>query len=126
MTLSIASPNTTSLKAPKRPRRSCTPAEQAAHLAAFTAGGLSATAFYRRLGIRRATLARWRQRASAAGPARGRRATHPRAEAPSFAAVTVMPDLWRGIVGAAFAGAPPHRVAEASARRSREARPRCR
>lgn len=89
MTFSITSPNVTSPGVAKRPRRSWTPAEQAAHLADFTASGLSATAFCRRLGIERATLARWRQRASTTGPARGRRATRPPAGAAGFAAVTV-------------------------------------
>ncbi len=89
----LPSPNTTSPDAPKRPRRSWTPAEQAAHLADFAASGLSATAFCRRLGIRRATLARWRQRASAAVPSISRRAARPRVGAAGFAAVTVVPDV---------------------------------
>ena len=86
------SPDLAPLETPKRPRRSWTPAEQAAHLADFAASGLSATAFCRRLGIRRATLARWRQRASAALPPVPHRAARPRAVAAGFAAVTVVPD----------------------------------
>ncbi len=103
---SLASPNTTSPDALKRPRRSWTPAEQAAHLADFAASGLSATAFCRRLGIRRATLARWRQRAAAAPtppPPRTRPAPPPRAAGTGFAAVTVVPDE----SGAPAPGAPP-------------------
>ncbi len=91
MTLSSTSPNVTLPEAPKRPRRSWTPGEQAAHLAEFAASGLSATAFCRRLGIRRATLARWRQRASAAVPPVPRRDARPRTAA-GFAAVTVVPE----------------------------------
>ena len=93
MTLSLLSPNGTPLDAPKRPRRSWTSAEQAAHLAEFTASGLSATAFCRRLGIRRATLARWRQRAAGTPTPRcleSRVARWPGAM--GFAAVTVVPD----------------------------------
>ncbi len=95
---SIASPNVTTPDAPKRPRRSWTPAEQAAHLADFTASGLSATAFCRRLGIRRATLARWRQRAGAAPTAQPRpaRPVPPRrGTGTAFATVTVVPDAAR-------------------------------
>ena len=91
MTLPITSPNITSPDAPKRPRRSWPPAEQAAHLADFAASGLSATAFCRRLGIRRATLARWRQRASAT-PRRVEHRGAGRPGAVGFAAVTVVPD----------------------------------
>ena len=84
-----------SADAPKRPRRSWTLAEQAAYVADFAASGLSATAFCRRLGIRRATLARWRERARAtAGTAPGatsRRPTRRRLQT-GFAAVTVVPD----------------------------------
>ena len=95
---SIPSPNVTFPDAPKRPRRSWTPVEQAAHLTDFAASGLSATAFCRRLGIRRATLARWRQRAAAAPAARPalRRVEARRGErrpgAAGFAAVTVVAD----------------------------------
>ncbi len=98
MTLSLSSPNITPPEATKRPRRSWPPAEQAAHLADFAASGLSATAFCRRLGIRRATLARWRQRAATTTPGptprpvAGRRVEPPRAAA-GFAAVTVVADV---------------------------------
>ena len=95
-----SSPNATSPDAPKRPRRSWTPTEQAAHLADFTASGLSATAFCRRLGIRRATLARWRERA-AASPTRRR--VERRHVAAGFAAVTVVPEAG----GAPGPGTPP-------------------
>ncbi|HEY0776584.1 MAG TPA: hypothetical protein VGD56_01335, partial [Gemmatirosa sp.] len=63
MPLVLPSPNDILPDAAKRPRRSWTIAEQTAYAADFAASGLSATAFCRRLGIRRATLARWRQRA---------------------------------------------------------------
>jgi len=91
---SITSPNATSPDAPKRPRRSWTSAEQAARLADFAASGLSATAFCRRLDIRRATLARWRQRAAAGPPPRRGAAPHVerRPGAAGFAAVTVVPE----------------------------------
>ncbi len=96
MTLSLLSPNGMSADAPKRPRRSWTLAEQTTHLADFAASGLSATAFCRRLGIRRATLARWRQRAAttAGRPPRRVEAGHVarRPGASGFAAVTVVPD----------------------------------
>ena len=101
MTLLITSPNTTLPDASKRPRRSWTPAEQAAHLADFAASGLSATAFCRRLGIRRATLARWRQRAAGAStPRRVEPRVARRPGAMGFAAVTVVPDTVRAEVPA--------------------------
>ncbi len=98
MTPFTTSPNAASPDAPKRPRRSWPPAEQAAHLADFAASGLSATAFCRRLGIRRATLARWRQRAAAvpAATAAPARTTWRRAASAGFAAVTVVPDALGG------------------------------
>jgi len=102
MTLPIPSSNTTSPDAPKRPRRSWTPAEQAAHLTDFAASGLSATAFCRRLGIRRATLARWRQRAAVSTPI-PRREARPRALAAGFAAVAVVPEA----VGVPPSASPP-------------------
>lgn len=102
MTIALPSPNDTPPDAPKRPRRSWSVAEQAAYVADFTASGLSATAFCRRLGIRRATLARWRQRA-AAGPAPRR--AHRRPGPATFAAVTVVPDPPRDVVP--VPGAPP-------------------
>ncbi|HEY0778367.1 MAG TPA: hypothetical protein VGD56_10425 [Gemmatirosa sp.] len=85
----ISSPNTTPPDASKRPRRSWTLAEQTVYVADFAASGLSATAFCRRLGIRRATLARWRQRAAGA-PTPPRIA---RSGAVGFAAVTVVPAI---------------------------------
>ncbi len=107
---STSSPNVTSPDAPKRPRRSWTPAEQAAHLADFAASALSATAFYRRLGIRRATLARWRQRAGAA-PAVQPRPARPvpprRGTGTAFAAVTVVPDAARAVGATLTPSAPP-------------------
>ncbi len=100
---SIPSPNVTSPDAPKRPRRSWTPAEQAAHLADCAASALSATAFCRRLGIRRATLARWRQRAAAGPtprPAEGPRVERrPSAAGAGFAAVTVVAEPARAVGG---------------------------
>lgn len=107
MTLSFPSPHVTDPDALKRPRRSWTPAEQAAHLADFTASGLSATAFCRRLGIRRATLARWRQRAAAAPTSRRvapRVARRPGAV--GFATVTVVPDAAYGPAPSASPVAP--------------------
>ncbi len=101
MTLSITSPNAPPPDAPKRPRRSWTPGEQAAHLADFGTSGLSATAFCRRLGIRRATLARWRQRAAAdSTPHRVERRVARRPGAVGFAAVTVVPDAAHAAVPA--------------------------
>ena len=100
MTLSLPSPHGTPPDAPKRPRRSWTVAEQAADVADFAASGLSATAFCRRLGIRRATVARWRQRATAGPTSRPARR---RPAAATFAAVTVVPDPPRD----AAPGAPP-------------------
>ena len=92
MTLDIASPNGTSPDTPKRPRRSWTLAEQTAYVADFAASGLSATAFCRRLGIRRATLARWRQRAAGVPTPRRAAPRITRSGAGGFAAVTVVPD----------------------------------
>ncbi|HEY0777400.1 MAG TPA: transposase [Gemmatirosa sp.] len=102
MTIAPQSPNDTPPDASKRPRRSWTIAEQTAYVADFAASGLSATAFCRRLGIRRATLARWRQRAAVG--ATPRRVAHQiaRSGAGGVAAVTVVPD----IAHAARAAAP--------------------
>jgi len=106
MTLFLPSPNVTAPDAPKRPRRSWPPAEQAAHLADFAASGLSATAFCRRLGIRRATLARWRQRA-APTPRRLEHRVARRPGAVGFAAVTVVPDAAHGPAPSASPAAAP-------------------
>ena len=92
MPLSLPSPNGTPPDASKRPRRSWTVAEQTAYVADFAASGLSATAFCRRLGIRRATLARWRLRATGTPTPHRVAPRIARSGAGGFAAVTVVPD----------------------------------
>ena len=109
MTLSLPSLNAAPSDTAKRPRRSWPLAEQTAYVADFAASGLSATAFCRRLGIRRATLARWRQRAAAvpsAPPHRGRPAPRGRVAASGFAAVTLVSEAPHGSVPAVVPSAP--------------------